>query len=291
MTLTVHGNNGQAPADALRVLPGYNGDGTPHTAPHVTAQSYARIREAMIGAALGDLLPTDGWSCYRDRAAQQHMIDIGLTTIPVGQSIHGEWSDGSAVDFADLGGFGAPRHDWLRSHGGEHGWYQPGWAQAGGSLPEPWHWEYDERNDEHIGEDPDMTPDESQRLLNIEGAIGRLEGMWGAPDGRNRVHDFDLVGDWTQDTQTRVRGGDPNADMLQLIKAGTDTLGPGAQSTAWTPAAVVAAIAFGALALMVVAVVLIAAATGSVPVELQRATLYLAFVLAGGLLGRLIART
>jgi LAS superfamily LD-carboxypeptidase LdcB len=23
-----------------------------------------------------------------------------------------------------------------------YGWFHPAWAQAGGSLPEPWHWEY-----------------------------------------------------------------------------------------------------------------------------------------------------
>lgn len=165
MTITVTASNGEAPPDALAVLPGYNGDGTPHTAPHVTAASYARLRAAMQAAGMGDLLPTaDGWSCYRDRAAQQHMIDIGLSTIPVGQSIHGEWDHGSAVDFQGLGGFGADRHEWLRHHGAEYGWYQPGWAQQWGSLPEPWHWEYDERDDAHAGEESDMTPEQAAQL-------------------------------------------------------------------------------------------------------------------------------
>jgi hypothetical protein len=162
MVLAVNANNGQAPGTALAGLPGSNGDGSAHTAPHVTAASYARVRAAMQGAGLGDLVPSSGWSCYRDRAAQQHMIDIGLTTIPVGQSIHGEWTYGSAVDFANLGGFGAPRHDWLRSNGAPYGWYQPWWATAGGSLPEPWHWEYDERGDT-MQEVDTMTPDEVQR--------------------------------------------------------------------------------------------------------------------------------
>jgi hypothetical protein len=153
MTIAVSANNGTAPGSALAQLPGHNGDGSAHTAPHNTAASYDRLRDAMAAAGLGDLLPSDGWSCYRDRAAQQHMRDIGLTTIPVGQSIHGEWTHGSAVDFANLGGFGAPRHDWLRANGPGFGWYQPGWATAGGSLPEPWHWEYDERGDPRAGED------------------------------------------------------------------------------------------------------------------------------------------
>ena len=167
MTITVSANNGQAPASALSAMPGRNGDGSSQTSPHAVANSYARIRAGMQSASLGDLLPSDGWSCYRDRAAQQHMRDLGLTTIPVGQSIHGEWSVGGAVDFANLGGFGAPRHNWLRDNGGQHGWYQPGWAQAGGSLPEPWHWEYDSRLDTE-GEDDFMSYlsyEEQRRLL------------------------------------------------------------------------------------------------------------------------------
>jgi hypothetical protein len=171
VTISVTSSNGEAPASALSTLPGHNGDGAPHTAPHVTAQSYARIRAGMQGAGLGDLLPSDGWSCYRTLADQQHMRDLELTTAAVGTSIHGEWSVGSAVDFTGLGGFGAPRHEWLRHNGGGHGWYQPGWAQAGGSLPEPWHWEYDSRNDQHAGEEPeeeeDMTPEQANTLDHI----------------------------------------------------------------------------------------------------------------------------
>jgi hypothetical protein len=223
MTLAVTADNGRAPASALTVVPGVNGDGTPHTAPHVTAASYARVRAAMQAAGLGDLLPTaNGWSCYRDRAAQQLMRDLGLTTIPVGQSIHGEWTYGSAVDFQDLGGFGAPRHEWLRYAGGAYGWYQPGWAQAGGSLPEPWHWEYDEHGDAHAGEgDQDMTPDEAQRLLNIEGAVGRIEQLWGQNSGR--PHQADQVGDWSEQTTNAVGRVETNQSQLleQLPAAAT----------------------------------------------------------------------
>jgi hypothetical protein len=231
VTITVSANNGKAPASALSPLPGTNGDGSPHTAPHVTAASYARLRSAMLAAGLGDLVPSSGWSCYRDRAAQQHMRDIGLSTVPVGQSIHGEWTYGSAVDFANLGGFGAARHNWLRANGAGFGWYQPGWAQAGGSLPESWHWEYDQRGDPHDGEVSDMTPDESQRLLNIEQAVGRMEPL--VNDVQTRVRGSDpnadmlqLVKGSTDDTWQRVRGPDAGADMLQMIRAGTDQIPP-----------------------------------------------------------------
>jgi hypothetical protein len=156
MVIQVSANNGQAPASALAAMPGRNGDGSQQTSPIQVVASYGRLRAQMQRAGMGDLIPSSGWSCYRDRAAQQHMRDIGLTTIPVGQSIHGEWSLGGAVDFSNLGGFGAARHNWLRANGGPYGWYQPGWAQAGGSLPEPWHWEYDQRGDSHIN---DVTPE------------------------------------------------------------------------------------------------------------------------------------
>lgn len=227
MTITVSANNGQAPASALSTVPGRNGDGTPHTTPTAVAESYQRLRSAMQVAGLGDLLPSDGWSCYRDRAAQQHMRDIGLTTIPVGQSIHGEWSLGSAIDFANLGGFGAARHNWLRANGGPFGWYQPGWAAAGGSLPEPWHWECDTRNDQHQGED--MTPEQAQQLADLWNrrgsidttndwsrqttqAVGELHDMWWAEDRRNRVGDGDQVHEWSRQTTEAVGRVETNQD-------------------------------------------------------------------------------
>jgi hypothetical protein len=151
------------------------------------------------------------------------------------------------------------------------------------------------------GGDEDMDADQDQRLRNVEAALGRMEPL--TTDTQARVRGSDPNADMLQltsyalgrieplatETQVRVRGSDPNADMLQLIKYKTDTIpAPGARGATWTPSSVVAAIAFGALALMVVAVFLIAAATGTVPADLERATVYLAFVLAGGLLARML---
>ncbi|MBF0686150.1 MAG: D-alanyl-D-alanine carboxypeptidase family protein [Cellulomonas sp.] len=57
-----------------------------------------------------------------------------------GTSNHGM---GVAVD---LGGgvqtFGSAQHQWMRENAPAYQWTLPGWAQAGGSKPEPWHWEY-----------------------------------------------------------------------------------------------------------------------------------------------------
>jgi hypothetical protein len=85
---------------------------------------------------------TDG---YRTLAAQ---IDVkrrkpGLAATP-GTSNHG-WA--LAVDLC--GGverFGTPAHQWMRANASRYGWHHPRWAQAGGSKPEAWHWEYGGRS-------------------------------------------------------------------------------------------------------------------------------------------------
>lgn len=204
MTITVSANNGTAPASALSPMPGRNGDGSQQTSPHTTVASYGRLREAMRAAGMGDLLPSNGWSCYRSRAAQQHMRNIGLTTIPVGQSIHGEWTWGSAVDFQGLGGFGAARHNWLRANGGPLGWYQPGWAQAGGSLPEPWHWEYDQRQDTRNGED-DMPSAQEVADAVWNYALRRANGP--------------VADAGTYLVDTRILLGDPAAPLVRVADA------------------------------------------------------------------------
>ena len=37
---------------------------------------------------------------------------------------------------------GSPQHRWLKVNAPPYGWYHPGWAEPGGSRPEPWHWEF-----------------------------------------------------------------------------------------------------------------------------------------------------
>ncbi|MGL4745070.1 MAG: M15 family metallopeptidase [Dermatophilaceae bacterium] len=38
--------------------------------------------------------------------------------------------------------FGTPAHLWMTQNAPLYGWFHPSWAAAGGSLPEPWHFEY-----------------------------------------------------------------------------------------------------------------------------------------------------
>jgi LAS superfamily LD-carboxypeptidase LdcB len=59
-----------------------------------------------------------------------------------GHSMHG-W--GLAVDVAVDGrtiGFDSPAFRWLVERGPDFGFYHPSWADAAGSAPEPWHFEY-----------------------------------------------------------------------------------------------------------------------------------------------------
>lgn len=78
---------------------------------------------------------------YRSYAAQ---VDVfarkpQLAAVP-GRSNHG-W--GLAVDFGcGVQRFGSPEHEWMRANAGRFGWFHPAWAQAGGSRPEAWHWEF-----------------------------------------------------------------------------------------------------------------------------------------------------
>ena len=98
-----------------------------------------RLLGAAYAATFGaDLCITDS---YRSLAGQQraHVAKPSLTATP-GTSVHGQ---GRAVDLC--GGverFGTPENTWLTEHGPRFGWVHPAWAAAGGSRPEPWHFEY-----------------------------------------------------------------------------------------------------------------------------------------------------
>ena len=57
-----------------------------------------------------------------------------------GTSRHGL---GRALDLCGgVQDFSSPAHRWMNENGPLFGWFHPSWAAAGGSLPEPWHFEY-----------------------------------------------------------------------------------------------------------------------------------------------------
>ena len=57
-----------------------------------------------------------------------------------GTSRHGL---GRALDLCGgVQDFSSPAHRWMKQNGPLFGWFHPSWAAAGGSLPEPWHFEF-----------------------------------------------------------------------------------------------------------------------------------------------------
>jgi len=81
---------------------------------------------------------TDGYRSYADQVSVAASKG-GLAAVP-GTSNHGL---GQAVDLSGgIESFGSAEHNWMVANAGKYGWKHPAWAQAGGSKPEAWHWEY-----------------------------------------------------------------------------------------------------------------------------------------------------
>ncbi|MEU4384812.1 M15 family metallopeptidase [Promicromonospora sp. NPDC023805] len=90
-------------------------------------------------AAFGrNLDVTDGYRSYAEQLSVAASKGA-LAAVP-GTSNHG-W--GQAVDLSGgIESFGTTEHAWMVANAGKYGWTHPAWAQAGGSKPEAWHWEY-----------------------------------------------------------------------------------------------------------------------------------------------------
>ncbi|MCW2791802.1 MAG: peptidase, partial [Nocardioides sp.] len=125
--------NGEAPTQALCTA-------TPDGAQLLrcdAAVAYRLLADAFEGSTGTPLCITDS---YRSRLGQERVFAAKphLAASP-GTSVHG-W--GRAVDLC--GGverFGTAENTWLLAHGPAFGWNHPSWAAAGGSRPEPWHFE------------------------------------------------------------------------------------------------------------------------------------------------------
>ncbi|GAB3176150.1 hypothetical protein GCM10027059_50570 [Myceligenerans halotolerans] len=102
------------------------------------ASAAEELNEAFRAAFGSDLVVTDSYRSFEQQVAVR--AAKGYLAAAPGTSNHG-W--GTALD---LGGgvnrFGSPQHQWMRQHAGGFGWVHPPWAQAGGSKPEAWHWEF-----------------------------------------------------------------------------------------------------------------------------------------------------
>ena len=126
--------NGQIPTEVLCPLWGTSGQVLRADA----AASFNALSRTYAETFRAPICVTDS---YRDYASQVtvRLAKPALAAVP-GTSNHG-W--GVAVDLCDgVQVFGSPQHEWLRQHAMAYGWFHPSWAQAGGSKPEPWHWEF-----------------------------------------------------------------------------------------------------------------------------------------------------
>lgn len=126
--------NGMIPGSALCPIAGRPG----HMMRPEAARALNALQDAYAKSMGTRLCLTD---TYRTYAAQ---VDVrrrkpSLAAVP-GTSNHGL---GLAVDLCGgIESFGTPQHRWMQQHAPLFGFYHPAWAQAGGSKPEPWHWEF-----------------------------------------------------------------------------------------------------------------------------------------------------
>lgn len=125
--------NGQIPIDELCAVP----FAPAHRLRADAALALFRLN-VVYSEVFGDLCVSDS---YRTLGSQVALASRKprLAARP-GRSEHG-W--GVAVDLCgEAYSTGTPEHDWLLDNAARFGWDNPSWARAGGSKPEPWHWEY-----------------------------------------------------------------------------------------------------------------------------------------------------
>ncbi len=126
--------NGKIPRQALCSLWGAEW----HVLRADAAHAFSEMSKAYAREFSKPILVTDSYRSYEAQVACRKAK--GNLCADPGTSNHG-W--GTAVD---LGGgaqsFSSPTHHWLQQNGPRFGWFHPSWAQAGGSKPEPWHWEF-----------------------------------------------------------------------------------------------------------------------------------------------------
>jgi hypothetical protein len=126
--------NGQIPESLLCPLIGAPG----HLLRADAAYAFNQMSLAYAAEFGAPICVTDS---YRDLAGQIAVkaAKPGLAARP-GTSRHGL---GRAVDLCGgIQSFGTAQHVWMQQHAPEYGWYDPLWARADGSKPEPWHFQY-----------------------------------------------------------------------------------------------------------------------------------------------------
>ncbi len=126
--------NGQIPPGALCPLLGAPGESLrPEAAAAFSTMSAAYQRDTG-----NTLCVTDSYRSYGEQVVTK--ADRGMFAAAPGSSNHGL---GKALDLCGgVNDFGHPAHQWMQQNAPLYGWFHPSWAGSGGSLPEPWHWEF-----------------------------------------------------------------------------------------------------------------------------------------------------
>lgn len=126
--------NGQVPPGGLCPLLGAAGESLrPKAAAAFNAMTKAYARD--MGTPI---CVTDSYRSYSEQVIIKSQRG-GWAAAP-GTSNHGV---GKALDLCGgINSFGSAAHAWMQQNAPLYGWFHPSWAQAGGALPEPWHWEY-----------------------------------------------------------------------------------------------------------------------------------------------------
>src|SRR6478735_2653068 len=126
--------NGMIPASGLCPIWGAPGESLSPGA----AASFSAMSKAYAAQTGVPLCITDSYRSLPDQISIK--AKRGRFAATPGTSRHGL---GRAVDLCGgVQDFGSPAHHWMRQNAPLYGWFHTSWAAAGGSLPEPWHFEY-----------------------------------------------------------------------------------------------------------------------------------------------------
>jgi len=127
-------SNGQIPSSALCGL-----SFEPAALLRCDAAESLEALNAAFAAQFGTNLDiSDSYRSYSAQVACR--AQKGRLCAAPGTSNHGM---GVAIDIGgSVQSFGTAQHEWMRANAPAYQWTLPEWAQAGGSKPEPWHWEY-----------------------------------------------------------------------------------------------------------------------------------------------------
>lgn len=127
-------DNGKIPTEVLDEIPWAKGE---YLRPDAAAD-FNKLN-AKFKAKFGhNISVTDSYRTYAEQVDLKNRK--GKWAAEPGTSNHG-WA--MALDLGSgINSFGTEQYNWMKDNAEKFGWKHPVWAEPGGSLPEPWHWEY-----------------------------------------------------------------------------------------------------------------------------------------------------